>query len=537
MKEDELLKAFKKSYLCFTLAFFLMVSIIPLGSTLALACEDGGTAIIAFDLSAEMSRLLKFDWNITKNVTPKTWNLFKGDTGTSQYTVSVTKDQGTDIYTVQGNIKIINAFDSATGGLQIDVIFSDPLSKMPIIKVPVDVSSYPVISSRDSYIYAYSLNFQGILLKEYEVTDKATIINYTMKLNTPTGDSISKIVSSPLQPTTLINDKINVVDNEKSWIFSATGSTSYTRTFSSTDAGVINNTETIRENGKSASTSVTVNSYELNVAKTATPSFTRTYKWSIDKTGDQTTLTLQNGQSAAVNYNVALSATYTDSNRAYRGIITIKNPAPIPTTINSIFDIISSDIPVEITNLTLPLTLPAGGSLDLNYSSALPDLTARTYVAAVVRQIYAYNFDNTATPIETTNLAASATIDFNKAEMKEIDKNVSVTDDKYGSLGNVTYSNIINPFIYQLVIGAYAQSGTYTFTNTATFVTNDTKTTGSDSWAVTTYIDSGEGTRTIGYWKNHPEKMTGLLPIYLGINSRARTITISDTKEAAISFQ
>ena len=52
------------------------------------------------------------------------------------------------------------------------------------------------------------------------------------------------------------------------------------------------------------------------VTKTASTSFTRTYSWTINKTADQTGLTLSRGQQFLVNYDVLVDATFVDSDLA-----------------------------------------------------------------------------------------------------------------------------------------------------------------------------------------------------------------------------
>ncbi|HZD22241.1 MAG TPA: hypothetical protein VE569_02395, partial [Acidimicrobiia bacterium] len=53
-----------------------------------------------------------FGWTIDKSVDPATWNLFDGDTGTSEWTVDITKDEGTDSdWAVSGTITIENPSD------------------------------------------------------------------------------------------------------------------------------------------------------------------------------------------------------------------------------------------------------------------------------------------------------------------------------------------------------------------------------------------------------------------------------------------
>jgi hypothetical protein len=59
--------------------------------------------------TAETSFTRTFDWDIEKTVTPANWDLFTGDSGTSEYTVTVTKGEGVDSdWAVDGVIKFVN---------------------------------------------------------------------------------------------------------------------------------------------------------------------------------------------------------------------------------------------------------------------------------------------------------------------------------------------------------------------------------------------------------------------------------------------
>lgn len=518
----------KKTVLYLTLALLIMVSTMLTGATATLACSN--ETDLTANVSVEMSWLRTFDWGITKSVTPAVWDLFTGDTGTSQYTVSVVKDQGIDTFTVHGAISVTNAGEVPTEGLQIYATLTAPPSTVPLAEFPVDVGAHQVLAPGETWSYPYSIGFSGTPLNEYKVLAKITIMNYVNQTGIPFGPNAKNYVYSPSQPTT-VNDVINVDDGGFSWTFGNSGSEDYTRTFSGSDAGTVNNTATIRETGRSASASVTVNSYDLNVSKTADPSLTRKYSWSIDKTGDQTSMTLSRGQTSSVNYTVALTASYADSSWRSGGKISIHNPAPIPAEIVDVSDILSPDVPLELQGLTLPLTIPGGGSVEFNYACALPDNSGRINTATIELQNHDYNFDNTSAPSGTTSFTASAAIDFSSAEITEIDRTVTVTDNKYGPLGTITYSNAITPYNYSLPIGPYAQIGNYSFTNTASFVTGDTHTQGSDSWTVTINVP-GVGTRTIGYWKTHPDKMLGLLPVYLGTKSGTKSVAVQGSAKA-----
>src|SRR5215471_16576549 len=66
---------------------------------------------------------------------------------------------------------------------------------------------------------------------------------------------------------------------------------------------------------------------DLQVTKTATPSFTRTYKWNISKSVDSAQQNIPAGSSATFNYTVAVTHDGgTDSGWQVTGKITVKNP-------------------------------------------------------------------------------------------------------------------------------------------------------------------------------------------------------------------
>ncbi len=234
--------------------------------------------------------------------------------------------------------------------------------------------------------------------------------------------------------------------------------------------------------------------YEVAVTKTAATSYARTWSWTIDKTGDQTDLTLSPGQQFLVNYDVTVDATYTDSNWAVEGVITIHNPDPdFPATITGVTDELSAFGPVAVDcGVTFPYTLAAGGTLTCTYATPLPAATDQL---------------NTATVITTGVVGggtASANVVFG-APTSLVDECVDVSDDQYGDLGTVCWNQVPVTFSYAMYVGPYDACGFYEFVNVAAFVTNDTGAAGSDSWTVDVYVPCGGCTLTAGYWKTHSE--------------------------------
>ena len=146
----------------------------------------------------------------------------------------------------------------------------------------------------------------------------------------------------------------------------------------------------------------------VNVAKTAVPSLTRTFPWTVKKyvsvDGGATyqdasaNLNLFNGDSANVKWKIDYTkGTPVDSNQTLTGSVTVTNPTgsgPIPTaisaTVNSLSDVLSqtgqSDANVTLTcpGTTFPKTLAGGASFVCTYTKALPSSATGTNTATAV---------------------------------------------------------------------------------------------------------------------------------------------------------
>lgn len=495
--------------------------------------QNGTTLSATKTAAAHYTRT--FPWTISKSATPTTLNLFRGDAGTSEYTISVTKGAGVDAAWLDGEICVTNGGAVATENLTI----VDQLSKNPsstvIASVNVDVSSNPVLDPGEEGCYDYRVDIPSSAVTAgatYKNTADVSITNHSGHLGTQFGPNPS--ATAVLPAVTLINDNINVDDtNGGSWPFSASGSQTYNKTFTcDADKGAHNNTATIRETGQSDNASVTVNCYALGVTKDATTTFTRTYAWAIDKSADQSSLTLAVNQSFLVNYSVVVSVSgHTDSDWLVSGNITVHNPAPIAATLNSVSDAVSGVGAATVNcGVTFPYVLAAGGDLSCTYSLALPDGTGRTNTATATLQN---------TPSGTTDFTGTAVVSFG-APSSEIDECIDVSDTYAGSLGQVCTAQAPKTFNYSRTIGPYATPGTYTVDNTASFVTNDQKATGEDKVTVNINVPGVGCSLTIGYWKTHAgfgpqaDMVTALLPIQLGTSGGAKSVQVTT---AALAVQ
>lgn len=243
---------------------------------------------------------------------------------------------------------------------------------------------------------------------------------------------------------------------------------------------------------------------ELSVLKTATATYDRTCEWTIEKTGDQTALTLSPGQTFTVNYEVVVDADCTDDNFQVSGTITVFNSGDYPATVNSVTDEVDGvAADVDCDPVEFPYVLAAGANFTCTYSLELNSKTDGNNIAtanaddlAPAGQEATTDTDYDSEPVGYTFGAPATTID----------GCIDVTDDKYGVLGTVCYGvdTLPKTFTYSLQVGPYeGECVEFRYVNVATFVTDDTGDTGSDSWTVVVTLPCGQCTLTPGYWKTH----------------------------------
>lgn len=464
---------------------------------------QSGTTLTATK-TATAHLITTYNWTIDKSVSPDTWNLFAGDSGTSSYTVAVTKDAGTTSAYIDGEICVTNGGAVATENLTIVDNVSMPPSQTVIASDIVDTSDMPILAAGASYCYPYRVDIASpVPGATYKDTANITITNHSGHLGAAFGPNPSATSVMPATPT-LVNDSITVDDtNGSSWTFNDDGSVTYDKTFTCDDEGTNDNTATIRETGQSDSASVDVHCYSLSVAKTAVTSFDRTWSWTVDKSADKPSLTLSTGQVFTVGYTVVYNATSADSNYAVNGEITISNPAPMDASLTGVVDSFAG---LNASVSCPSMTVPAGGSLVCTYSIPLTAVTNGTNTATATQQNYDYAADGTATASGTTDYSGSAAVAFSSTPSNIIDECITVSDSYAGSTvtGTVCADAAPKTFTYSRDIGPYQTCGSYTVDNTATFVTNDTGSTGSDSVSIPVTVPCNTGcTLTQGYWKTH----------------------------------
>jgi hypothetical protein len=453
---------------------------------------------VAVTKTANTSLTRTYTWEIDKSVTPATWDLFKGDSGTSEYTIAVTRNVADSNWKVTGNISILNPSPNAATITGVSDVVSDGINAT--VNCGVTFPYALPAGQTLNCTYTADLPNADTRTNTATVTTSGTVGGGSGSAEVNFANATVNVVGSPT---------INVDDTllDSNLQFSDTGTSSYNKTFTcDANEGKTNNTATIVETGQSDSAEVMVTCYDLNVTKNANTAFTRTFNWTIDKSADQTSLLLSTGQTFLVNYTVSVNATSTDSDFGVSGSIAVANPAPMAAMINSVSDLVSPDIAASVNcGVSFPYTLAAESQLLCTYSASLPDATARTNTATATLQNYSYDADLNATPSGTTDFSGTANVAFSSTPTNSVDECITVTDSLQGDLGQVCASDTLpKKFNYTRTIGPYAVCGMYTVDNTAEFTTNDTGAKGNDSWTVDVNVPCATGcTLTPGYWKTH----------------------------------
>jgi hypothetical protein len=231
-----------------------------------------------------------FPWTIEKSASPDTLTLDNGQSGSSTWTISVTKLSGVDDIWVGGQICVLNGGTGSTEGLLItdDVYYQDsavPGGFVFLTSGGVDLGTDTSIAAGATTCYDYEVHWSTPLVSqsptghiEYKNTVNVSISNAPAPGGTTGPKTYSTSNSSwsiPVTPT-LINNEIDVTDtNGHSYHFSDSGSESYDQTFTCPqDSGTHTNTATITQTGQSDDATVTVT---CNVVGACTGQLTQGY--------------------------------------------------------------------------------------------------------------------------------------------------------------------------------------------------------------------------------------------------------------------
>lgn len=508
----------KSNYIRLSLLLVLFSGIIfGVSNHLAFADGQSGTTLSA-SKTATGEWIRTFDWTISKTVDPTSLELFVGDKGNPEYTVSVDKTGFTDVVKVSGQICVTNGGAVTTENLMlVDQVEYKTGNGMFLDLVGASQTIMPAqLGPGESQCYPYEIEFTPVANAQYRNSVVVTITNHSGHLGVEFGPNPKAGFSLPTSPT-LINDEITVDDtNGETWgPVSDDMSWMYNREFTceNGDDYTHDNTATIVETGQDDDATVSVTCHELTVSKTADTSFTRDFDWTIVKSADLTEINVQINQAPiTVNYDIDVDSTSTDSDWSVDGSITINNPASIAAPLNSVTDKVNDAVDATV-DCSMATTVPAMDSLECTYSADLGGATDGTNKATATIDNYDRTDPNNPVSLgTTTDFMGTAAVTFGDPTTI-LDECVTLDDDnpegptaqqicEDETPANVPYSKDFGPF---------TEVGMSTHSNTACIATDDD---GQHCDTVDIPItvngpvppgeNPGEGcTLTQGYWKSH----------------------------------
>jgi hypothetical protein len=235
--------------------------------------------------------------------------------------------------------------------------------------------------------------------------------------------------------------------------------------------------------------------YPLVVKKEGAGAQATTWRWTIEKSADQTELTLTPGGSADVNYEVSVTAVAATA-WTVTGNITIRNLSGAPINIHHVVDTLSDG---TVATITLCRYFAPDGSAGAPISLPYIGLGATTNPTHGLPKIVCdYEASNTTTPPPPDNMA---TVYIDETTVGGVwthpvvydavitDRCITL-DDTFAQFGDpitVCAGDSDKTFTYTVPFGPYTARDckkSFEYPNTASFVTNDTGATGSASQTV-----------------------------------------------------
>jgi hypothetical protein len=486
----------------------------------------------------------KYTWTVTKSADTNTvYSAGGGQSNPANYTVDVTHDAGTiSNVKVTGTITVTNP--NPTDAIAITGV-TDTLSDGTVCTITTNPmpSSLPVGDTPLNYECDLSALPTGDLTNTATVSWDAQTLPHDGTLAKGSAPYTTPPIS--FTPNTIDNcltvgDKLDSTSPHK-FCVNDPGDPNFSFKYSATFTGPAGtcssdqNTATGTTNTTSTevdSNTVTVSDCQgadLKVTKTAAPSFTRTYGWSILKSADPAKMTVDPGTTGTFHYTVNVTHdSGTDSAFAVSGTITVQNP----NTWEDISGVNVSDSIDHGGNCTVQqssggvdptnATIPENGSVDFPYTCTFgsnPGSGTNTATATWDAAKYSTPDATAAGPADYTFGAPTTVKDrcfsvsdsFNGGSSLALGvaciDPTSWTKDPGNNLANFgeSFTDPTFTFTYSRTIQA-PSAGTCAppYPNTATFTTNDTGSTGQSSASV--QLCAFQAPLTIGYWGNHLDK-------------------------------
>ncbi|HET7419202.1 MAG TPA: hypothetical protein VFL27_02345, partial [Candidatus Dormibacteraeota bacterium] len=435
-----------------------------------------------------------FTWGIAKSV-DKTLVKQSGTTATFNYTVSVTHDAGTDSnWAVSGDIQVTNPNDwediVATvsdsidnngtcivpgGGVGIVVPRGGAVSfhyTCSYTAAPTLASGTNTATAHWDKVAAFTPDASSSGTAGYAFGDPTTIVDGSVSVTDTLGGALGTVAYTDPSPTSF------------KYSFAVTGIPGTCVTQDNTATFTTSDTNTTGSDSKTVKLCV---GEDLQVSKTATPSFTRTYTWTIAKSVNKNFF----DAGGTATYSVLVMETgWNDSNFQVSGLITVSNPNDWESITANVSDLIDHSGSCTVTGGT-SLVIAPNGAVNVAYTCSFasnPGSGTNTGTAT-------WNASTFFTPDGTASGTAHYSFGAPTATINAV---ITVTDSFQGTLGTASATDTppFTPTIFNYTRHFNPpSSGCVTINNTATIV--ETGQTASASVRV-----CNTGALTMGFWQN-----------------------------------
>jgi hypothetical protein len=453
-----------------------------------------------------------YTWDVDKSVVgPSHVEVPSGTTHAFDYRVTVTHSSTDSTWTVTGQITVTNpngvaftgvdvsdAIDNGAGSCSVpdgsditvpanDAVLLDYTCTYASAPSPAKGTNTATATWDGDALFTTASSASGTAALDFDAIEPSTTDQVVTVADTLEGDLGTLDGATAENPTVFTYSVEQTAPDGSCATFPNTASIATVRAQSE---GLQVTQEAVTLDSASASVEL-CGGLPLGMDATAGGSFDREFLWLIDKSVGDTSVTIDNGQTATFDYTVTVTPNGTaDSGYALSGTVSVSNPNDWEDVVADVT--VASDLGGGVSCTVVDgdnASIPADSGRSFAYTCSFTGTPALT---------------GTVTATATWDAAEAATTDANAASTQpvslvvgtETNRSITVTDDKTDpanpvELGTWTYDDGVHAFTYSLQKAGVASTCT-DYTNVATIV----QTAQSDSQVVTlcdTFTGGGGG--------------------------------------------
>jgi hypothetical protein len=239
--------------------------------------------------------------------------------------------------------------------------------------------------------------------------------------------------------------------------------------------------------------------YELYVQPSPLATFVRRATWALTKSGRATPLSLEEGQTAALDYTVTARTTGSAPvGQFFHGAVFVQNKSPDEVTVSAVTTAVGELAATIACPQAPPFTMAPFTVVECELLAEVPDAADRLIVGGGA----------VSHGLKVTTREVTGSFSAHNVTTLMMDRCVTVSDTAAPAsdhqLGSVCVEQGEATFAFSSQVGPFA-CGDFAVTSTAGYVAEDTGTTGTAGWTVTGTVVCDPGcTQEVGYWRDHP---------------------------------